>query len=55
VNDGQVGGGVGWTLVADFAGQTIPITDPATGETWGAQLFVAGGSSHAVRQEPGAA
>jgi len=32
----------------DFAGQTIPITDPATGEIWQAQLFVAvlGASNH---------
>jgi transposase len=32
----------------DFAGQTIPITDPATGEVWQAQLFVAvlGASNH---------
>lgn len=32
----------------DFAGQTIPITDPHTGEIWGAQLFVAvlGASNH---------
>ena len=32
----------------DFAGQTIPITDPLTGEIWGAQLFVAvlGASNH---------
>jgi transposase len=32
----------------DFAGQTIPITDPGTGETWQAQLFVAvlGASNH---------
>ncbi len=32
----------------DFAGQTIPITDPRTGEIWGAQLFVAvlGASNH---------
>ncbi len=32
----------------DFAGQTIPITDPLTGEVWQAQLFVAvlGASNH---------
>jgi len=32
----------------DFAGQTIPITDPGTGEIWQAQLFVAvlGASNH---------
>ncbi len=31
----------GEKLFLDFAGQTIPITDPATGEIWQAQLFVA--------------
>ncbi len=31
----------GEKLFIDFAGQTIPITDPATGELWQAQLFVA--------------
>ena len=31
----------GEKLFVDFAGQTIPITDPATGEITGAQLFVA--------------
>ena len=32
----------------DFAGQTLPITDPASGEVWQAQLFVAvlGASSY---------
>ena len=38
----------GEKLFVDFAGQTIPITDPATGEITAAQLFVAvlGGSSY---------
>jgi transposase len=38
----------GEKLFVDFAGQTIPITDPATGEVWQAQLFVAalGASSY---------
>jgi len=31
----------GEKLFLDFAGQTIPIVDPATGEIWQAQLFVA--------------
>ncbi len=31
----------GEKLFLDFAGQTIPITDPLTGEIWQAQLFVA--------------
>ena len=31
----------GERLFLDFAGQTIPITDPLTGEIWQAQLFVA--------------
>lgn len=31
----------GEKLFVDFAGMTIPITDPNTGEVWGAQLFVA--------------
>jgi len=31
----------GEKLFIDFAGQTIPITDPLTGEIWQAQLFVA--------------
>ena len=31
----------GEKLFVDFAGMTIPITDPDTGEVWGAQLFVA--------------
>jgi transposase len=31
----------GEKLLLDFAGQTIPITDPLTGEIWQAQLFVA--------------
>ncbi len=37
----------GEKLFIDFAGQTIPITDPRTGEIWQAQLFVAvlGGSN----------
>jgi transposase len=32
----------------DYAGQTIPITDPVTGEVWQAQLFIAvlGASSY---------
>ena len=38
----------GEKLFVDFAGQTIPITDPLTGEITGAQLFVAvlGASNH---------
>jgi hypothetical protein len=24
----------------DFAGDTVPVTDPETGETWNAQVFV---------------
>jgi transposase len=38
----------GERLFVDFAGQTIPITDPDTGEAWQAQLFVAvlGASSY---------
>jgi len=31
----------GEKLFVDFAGMTLPITDPDTGEVWGAQLFVA--------------
>ena len=31
----------GEKLFLDFAGQTIPITDPLTGEIWQVQLFVA--------------
>jgi transposase len=31
----------GQKLFVDFAGMTIPITDPDTGEVWQAQLFVA--------------
>jgi len=38
----------GERLFVDFAGQTLPITDPDTGEAWDAQLFVAvlGASSY---------
>jgi transposase len=38
----------GEKMFVDFAGQTLPIVDPATGEVWGAQLFVAvlGASSY---------
>ena len=38
----------GEKLFVDFAGMTIPITDPDTGEVWQAQLFVAvlGASSY---------
>jgi transposase len=28
-----------WMFV-DFAGDTMPVTDPETGEVWGAQMFV---------------
>jgi transposase len=38
----------GEKMFVDFAGQTLPIVDPDTGEVWGAQLFVAvlGASSY---------
>jgi transposase len=38
----------GEKLFVDFAGMTLPITDPATGEVWQAELFVAvlGASSY---------
>jgi len=38
----------GEKLFVDFAGQTVPITDPDSGEVWQAQLFVAvlGASSY---------
>lgn len=42
----------GDTTFVDWAGQTVPIVDPDTGEVWQAQLFVAvlGASSHAYAE-----